>query len=376
MSIKNKLMSYFKKRGFSLQNFIFESLKTIFAILIAYLIAIIIIIFVSDNPSESIYWFIIGPFSNMMEFGELIKKAVPLMFAGIAACVIVKANQFNLFTEGAFYVGGLVAALIAIYVKLPAVLAIIAALVGGGLVSAIFGYIPSKLKSSLNVNEFVSSIMLNFIVLWIGVWLISNVVIDDASGDTATKIIPEISKLKVFISGTNITYGLLIALGIIILVKLFFSKTLPGYEIKMTGDNEHFARHSGINVERRVVMAQTLGIFIAGVGGAAEILSNYHRFNWKTLPGFGFDGFMVTIIAKNKPLFVPLAALFIGYLRAGADLMAFNSDVAQEVVAIIQGVIILLIASERFFSSAFFKRLLDNFKESRKIKRMDVMKNE
>ena len=374
--MKKTLIDFFKIKGFSLQKFIFESLKTIMAILIAYLIAIIIILFVSDNPSESIYWFIIGPFSKIMEFGELIKKAVPLMFAGIAACVIVKANQFNLFTEGAFYIGGLAAALIAIYIKLPAVLAVIAALVGGGIVAALFGYIPSKLKSSLNVNEFVSSIMLNFIVLWIGVYLISNVVIDEVSGDTATKIIPEISKLKVLISGTNITYGLLIVIGIIILVKIFFSRTLPGYEIKMTGDNQRFAKFSGINVERRVVMAQVLGIFIAGVGGAAEILSNYHRFNWKTLPGFGFDGFMVTIIAKNKPLFVPLAALFIGYLRAGADLMAFNSDVAQEVVAIIQGVIILLIASERFFSSSFFKRLLDNYKERRNHKRMDVMKNE
>lgn len=374
--MKKKLIDFFKIKGFSLQKFIFESLKTIMAIFIAYLIAIIIILFVSDNPSESIYWFIIGPFSNIMEFGELIKKAVPLMFAGIAACVIVKANQFNLFTEGAFYIGGLAAALIAIYIKLPAVLAVIAALVGGGIVAALFGYIPSKLKSSLNVNEFVSSIMLNFIVLWIGVYLISNVVIDEVSGDTATKIIPEISKLKVMISGTNITYGLLIVIGIIILVKIFFSRTLPGYEIKMTGDNLHFAKFSGINVERRVVMAQVLGIFIAGVGGATEILSNYHRFNWKTLPGYGFDGFMVTIIAKNKPLFVPLAALFIGYLRAGADLMAFNSDVAQEVVAIIQGVIILLIASERFFSSSFFKRLVDNFKERREAKRMDVMKHE
>ena len=370
------MFSYFQRKGFSLQNFIFESLKTIVAILIAYLIAIVIIFFVSDNPCQSIYWFIIGPFSNLVEFGEVVKRSIPLMFAGIAACVIVKANQFNLFTEGAFYVGGLVAALIAIYVQLPAVLAVIAALIGGGLVASIIGYVPAKLKSSLNVNEFVSSIMLNFIVLWIGVWLISNVVIDDASGDTATKIIPEISKLKVLISGTGITSGLLIAFGVIILVKIFFSKTLPGYEIKMTGDNEHFAKYSGIDVKRRVVMAQSLGIFIAGVGGATEILSNYHRFNWKTLPGFGFDGFMVTIIAKNKPLFIPVAALFIGYLRAGADLMAFNSDVAQEVVSIIQGVIILLIASERFFSSAFFKRLVDNFKERNKSRRMEVIKDE
>lgn len=350
----------------SLSNLIYSSLKTISAIFIAYLVAIIIIFLVSDQPGSAIYWFILGPFSSKMEFGELIKMTVPLIFAGIAACVIIKANQFNLFTEGAFYVGGLVAALIAIYVQLPGFLLIIAAVLGGGLASAIIGYIPSKLKATLNVNEFVSSIMMNFIVLWVGVWLISSVVIDVSSGDNATQIIPEIARMKIIFSGTNVTYGVLIALAIVIIVKVFFSKTLPGYEIKMTGDNKAFAKHSGVNVNKRIVMAQTMGIFIAGMGGATEILSNYSRFNWKSLPGFGFDGFMVTIIAKNKPIMIPFAALFIGYLRLGADLMAFNSDVAKEVVAVIQGIIILLIASERFFSSEFFKTRFDRFKENRK----------
>ncbi len=374
--IKQLVKKIWKDQNFSWQNLLYETIKTVLAVVIAYVIAFVIIYFVSDQPSNSIYWFVVGPFSSLMEFGEIIRKAIPLMFAGVAACVIIKAKQFNLFTEGAFYVGGLVAAVIAIYMKVPAFLAVLVALIGGGLVSAIIGYIPSKLKASLEVNEFVSSIMLNYVVLWIGIWLISNIIVDDASGDMATKIIPEVSKIKVFLTGTNVTYGLLIALIITILVQLFFKKTHHGYEIKMTGDNQKFAKYAGIKTKKRITEAQTLGIFIAGVGGATEILSNYHRFNWKSLPGFGFDGFMITIIAKNKPLMIPLAALFIGYLRAGADLMAFNSDVAQEVVSIIQGVIILLIASERFFSSVFFKNLMDKLKEKRKARKEEVSINE
>jgi len=376
METFNKVMKKLNINKKTTENFIFQSLKTVLAIVIAYSIAFIVIYFVSDEPSQAIYWFVKGPFSSRMEFGEMIKKSIPLMFTGIAACVILKAKQFNLFTEGAFYVGGLVAALIAIYVKVPIFLAIPLALLGAGLASALIGYIPAKLKASLDVNEFVSSIMINFIVLWIGIWLISNVVIDVSSGDNATQIIPEAFRLKSIFSGTSITSGLIIVLIVIIFIKIFFSRTLLGYEIRMTGDNQAFAKHTGIHVKGRMVIAQTMGIFIAGVGGGVDILSHYTRFNWKTLPGFGFDGFMVAIIAKNKPLMIPFAALFFGYLRLGAELMAFNSDVAKEVVAIIQGIIILLVASERFFSSEFFKSWLERFKNRLKQEKKDVITHE
>lgn len=375
MKILDSFSKIVKKNQKGLQQGLNDLLRTIIALAIAYAFAFVIIFLVSEQPGEAIYWFVIGPLSNKMEIGELIKNSMPLLFAGIAACIILKAGQFNLFTEGAFYVGGLVAALVAIYLKLPAVISIVMAVLAGGVVSAIIGYVPAKLKASLNVNEFVSSIMINFVMMWIGIYLISNVVIDVSSGDNATQIIPIASKMSVILSGTNVTYGIIIGLVIVVLVKIFFSKTLSGYEIKMSGDNPKFAKYSGINVNKRIVQAQMLGIFIAGVGGATEILSNYNRFNWKTLPGYGFDGFMVTIIAKNKPLLIPIAALFIGYLRSGADLMAFNTDVAKEVVTIIQGIIILLIASERFFSSGYFIRLKNRIK-NRRLKSKEVINHE
>ncbi|MFA5006682.1 MAG: ABC transporter permease [Candidatus Izemoplasmatales bacterium] len=335
-----------------------EGGRTLLAILIAYLVAFAVIGLVSEDPDTAIRWFVFGPLSSPAELGEVVKNAAPLMFAGVAACLIIRGGNFNMFTEGAFYVGGLAAAVVSIFVELPGVLAIAVPLLSGIAAAIVVGFVPAVLKEKLGVNEFVSSIMFNFIVLWVGVWLISNVVIDVTSGDNATAPIPDASRLSVLVAGTNVTTGILIALGVAVLASVYLFRTRFGYRLRMTGDNRAFAKNVGIDVARAGLSSQLLGIGVAGLGGGVEILANYRRFNWKSLPGFGFDGFMVAIIAKNKPLLVPFAALFIGYLRSGADLMAFNSDVAQEVVQVIQGLILILVAAEAFFSSAWLRSLL------------------
>jgi len=335
-----------------------EVTRTLLAILVAYLIAFGIIALVSEDPQTAIRWFILGPLSSPAELEQVLKNATPLLFAGIGACLIIKGGHFNMFTEGAFYVGGLVTALASIYWNLPAWLAVVIPLAAGTLAACLIGILPAKLKADYDVNEFVSSIMFNFIVLWIGVWLISNVVIDVSSGDNATLPIPEGSRLPYLTENMGVTVGILIALGMALLIHFYLNFTKWGFRLRMTGDNPGFANNVGINVRRSGVSSQVLGIGVAGLGGGVEILANYHRFNWKSLPGFGFDGFMVAIIAKNRPLLVPFAALFIGYLRSGADLMAFNSDVAQEVVQIIQGLVLILVAAEAFFSSTWFRGIL------------------
>ena len=116
----------------------------------------------------------------------------------------------------------------------------------------------------------------------------------------------------------------------------------------MVGQNEKFAKYSGIGVSGTILSAQLAGGFLAGMGGASEILGSYTRFQWVALPGFGFDGVIVATLAGNNPLLVPLGALFLGYLRCGADIMSRRSDVATEVLSIVQGTIILLVASKLF----------------------------
>ena len=103
---------------------------------------------------------------------------------------------------------------------------------------------------------------------------------------------------------------------------------------------------SGLKVTGIMVAAQGIAGFIAGMGGGAELLGMYNRFKWTATPGYGWTGIVVALLARRNPLMVPLAACFIAYMNVGADIMPRNSDVGREMVSIIQGVMMLLIAAD------------------------------
>ena len=121
-----------------------------------------------------------------------------------------------------------------------------------------------------------------------------------------------------------------------------------------------FAKYSGIGVGGAIVLSQVIGGAVAGMGGAVEILGMYTRFSLTSLPGYGFDGIIIAILAKNNPLFVPFAALFLAYLRIGADIMSRRTDVAPEVVSIVQSLIILLVGAKLFLEHYKHKKIVEN----------------
>ena len=122
--------------------------------------------------------------------------------------------------------------------------------------------------------------------------------------------------------------------------------------------NIEFARYSGINTDWTIVMSQVLGGFLVGMGGAIELLGMYRRFEWQTLPGYGWTGIIVAILARNNPFYVPLAALFLAYMRIGSDIMSRFTDMPNEFVAIIQGIIIILISASSFLSKQRHKMIV------------------
>ena len=124
----------------------------------------------------------------------------------------------------------------------------------------------------------------------------------------------------------------------------------------MTGNNKQFAAYSGINTKRVVVYSQLIGSGLAGFGGGVYLLGNYYRFSWKTLPNYGFDGFVIAIMARNNPVLVPLASLFIAYLRVGAQQMSLYTSVQHEVIYIIQGIIIILFGAQFLLDMSLKKK--------------------
>jgi simple sugar transport system permease protein len=336
----------------------FEILRFSTAILIAFALSFVIILLVSKEPFLALHNLFLGPLSSFRRFGNVIELAVTLTFSGLAVAVMFSANQFNMGAEGSFYASGAVAAMVALALPLPAGLHPAVAILAGGIVGALICAVPALLKAKWGASELVSSLMLNYVFFYFARYFVNTTFKDANAGFVATYLLPASAKLPRLIAGTRIHAGLVIVCVVALLTVIFVRRTTWGYALVQTGRNPAFAAYSGINTPVVLLYSQLVGGFIAGIGGSVEVLGLYDRFQWQNLPGYGFDGVIVAILAKNKPQFVPIAAFLIAYIRIGADRMSTATDVTSEMIAIIQGIIIMLVAAQAFMSRQRQKMLV------------------
>ena len=325
----------------------FDMVRTVFSVLIALAISFVIIFLVSDQPLEAIKYLLIGPFTNKRSMGNVVESMIPLIFTGTGVCIMFSANQINLAGEGAFHIGGLIASCVAI--KLTATfVSPFMALLCAGLVGALFTAIPAIMKITTTASEMVSSLMINYLALYFGNYMLNNVIGDPSA---ASYKLADAAELPVLIQGTRVHLGFIIAIAVAVLGYFFLYRTKTGYELRLAGENEEFARYSGISIVKVIMISQLLGGFVAGLGGGVEMLSPiYARFTWTSLLGYGWDAIIICTLSKKNPLYTPFAALFLAYLRTGASIMARRTDVTLEIVQITQGIIILLVVAEQFLS--------------------------
>ncbi|MEN1759836.1 ABC transporter permease [Anoxynatronum sibiricum] len=329
---------------------LFETIRTLVAIGVALLLALIIIFSVSDEPGYALERFLLGPVTNLRNFGNVLEMAIPLIFTGLAISVMFMAKQFNLGAEGGFFFGAVGATALVLTFNLPPVILPVAAIIVGALAGGLGSALPAVLKARMGASELVSSLMMNFILFWLGLFIINNYFRDAMAGAMASHRFPDAAKLTRILPGTRLHFGIFIALAMVVVVYLFLYRSRWGYALRMVGLNIRFAEYSGINTKSVILYSQIIGGMIAGMGGTVELLGMYPRFTWFQLPGYGWDGVIVAIMARNNPLLVPVFAFFLAYLRIGADIMARVTDVPSEVVAIIQGVMIMLVTAERLLA--------------------------
>ena len=330
----------------------FTIIRSLVAICIALLVATLLIFISAGGDSFQEKLQATGEALKQMLIGPLFRMSKK---TGLSVCVMFSANQFNLGAEGGIMLGAFASAMAAIYLPLPAGLhPIIAVLIGGAAV-AIVMLLPALLKTKLNVSEMVCSLMLNYIIMYVIKFLMNTYLADKSRGQIMsyafreTANIPPIVNNTVF-SGAKLTWGFVIAILAVILCGLFMYRSRWGYAIRMIGINQDFARYSGMKVGSVIVLSQVLGGFLAGAGGGIEMLGRYTNFSWSALPGYGWTGITIAILAGNNPYMVPFAAFFMAYLSKGCDLMATYAKVPAQLIDIIQGVIFLFFAAEQFLS--------------------------
>ncbi|MBU5334409.1 ABC transporter permease [Anaerocolumna aminovalerica] len=336
----------------------FQILRTLLAVAIAIAVAFTIICFISDNPIETIKSFVLGPLTSKRKIGNIITNLTPMLFVGAGVCLIFSANQTNMAVEGGFFVGAMLASVVATCVKLPTGIHVIACLIAGGIAGAMACLIPAFLFVKFNAKPVVSSIMVNNMCLFVALFVINHLIRDPAAGFLASYKFAKTSRIGEMIPGTGIHYGILIGITVLIITFLYLNKSKAGYEIRTVGRNVEFARYSGINVNSVIIKAQLLGGILAGMGGAVEVLGMYKRFQYQSLTNHGFDGIMIGIMANYNPKMLPLAALFLAYIRAGADSMQRTSDVPVELANIMIAVIVIMIVAEKFLYKMKHKRIV------------------
>lgn len=371
----------------------FSLVRGLLAIVIALAVAMLLIFISAEGDSfadklsatgAALKQLLLGPLFRSGKNGlgfdfkrltDIFASMIPIIFTGLSVCIMFSANQFNLGAEGGIMLGAFTTAMVAIYVPMVSFLHPIAAVLCGGLAVAAMMLLPALLKTKLNVSEMVCSLMLNYIIMYIIKFLMNTYLADKSKGQIQSyEFLPTSSIAPLIDNGSKLSWGFIVALVVVVLCGLFMFRTRWGYAIRMIGINQDFSRYSGMKVASVIVISQLLGGFLAGIGGGIEMLGRYKTFSWSSLPGYGWTGITIAILAGNNPWFVPLAAFFMAYLTKGCELMATYANVPSQLIDIIQGVIFLFFAAEQFLSRYRQKLVVKSAQEEIARKNADQIK--
>lgn len=323
-------------------------LSPLVIVAITLLFTSVLMLGVGANPLEAYYQLLKGAFGSASGIINTINKAVPICFAGFAVAVAKKAGIFNIGVEGQLVFGAFGSALAGIYLEgLPAFIHIPLALLAGMLFGALYALIPAALYVGRGVNLLVIFIMMNNIVKLLITYFVMGPFAGENKMITATNAVQDSAKLPYLITKPNrLSIGLFIVLGIAVFLWVYMNKTTSGYEMRSCGDNREAARYAGINVKGYLFSALLLGGALAGLAGGVEVLGNYHRLYDGFSPGYGFDGIPIALLANGNPIGVIVGSVLFGALRAGSINMQTKAGVPGEIIAVIQGTLVTLIACE------------------------------
>jgi len=329
------------------------ALVTLLAAVFSLLAGVALIFLVSKDPVQSTRNFLLGPFLRRYNVYYMMIAMVPLTFTGLALCIIYQSRHMSLIVDSSFYIGAVVATAIGVNATLPAGIHPAVAMLAAGLVGGLIGLLPAILKIRWRANELVSSLMLNYVFYFVGSFVILYFLRDRNQTILSSLPFKETFLLPRLVPETQLHAGFIIAAVFVVLVSVFLYRTRWGYEIRLIGANQKFAAYAGLSVPTVILYSHFVSGFIGGVGGAIEMAGLYKAFIWQMNPSYAWDGVIVAMLARKNPKFVPLSAFFLAYMRVGADFMSRRGDVAFEFITLLQGMIILILASDKIVN--FFK---------------------
>jgi ABC-type uncharacterized transport system permease subunit len=327
-------------------NFGKEAGRAVLALAIALLVALLVVLATSEDPAKAFTTLITGPLSSKRTMGLWIDDVAKLTLTGLAFSLVFQARQFSMGVQGQVYMGGLFAALVAMSPIGGTVFAIPLAMIAAMLAGAAYGFLPGYAKARFGASEIVSSLMFNYIAILVVNFLVRAYLAPAGTGQLMTADFPDTAVFPAIIPGTRFDLGIVIALVATFVVWFLLYRTAWGLKLRLVGHNPSFAEYAGIPSSTIMVSAMTAAGAIGGLLGAVFVQGRAFGNLAVDFDGnLAFEGILIAIVARSRPLAVPVVALFYGYLRQGAQLMGLRTDVPSEMISVVQAIIILLVAS-------------------------------
>ena len=307
-----------------------------------------------------------GHKSMLTDFMSFMNAWTPMLFASLAVAVALRAGLFNIGVSGQMLVAGFVTTLLVGYSDLPAPVAkplvLICGIISGALVGALIGW----MKEKFNINEVVSSIMINYIAQYVISFFINTYYVNPVSRQSnpvskasrLTLMDTTVGDLKM-----DIPLGIILAIIIAIAVKFLLDRTTFGYELKSVGTSRNAAKYAGIKVGRSMVMAFVVSGALAGLAGVTYYLGYFGSIQPKVLASTGFDSIAVSLLANSNPIGIIFSSFLITVISKGSTYMNSASGLESEIASVITGVILLFSACGAFIRYKV-KSMKEELKES------------
>ena len=318
------------------------------AIFLAFLLGFGIMRLSGFDPVKAYLALLQGALGTQRAIANTLAKTATLCLTGLAMSVAAKAGMFNVGGEGQLYLGAMAAAVVG--ARLPAAppwLVVTLSLVAALLAGSLYALFPAWLKVKWHVNEVITTIMLNSAAIYLCSFLANGPLKTNQRGiATGTDSIAAGAGFTPLVRLSNLNTGVFIAAAAAFFIWYLMSRSVTGFEMKLTGENDRFARYGGIPAGKLMLWSMAISGAVCGLVGMLEVFGLHKRFLVTVSNEFYFDGMLVAMIMRYNPFGTILMSFFFAMLNIGGKSMELSAGVSSELILVIQSIIIFFMAAE------------------------------
>lgn len=319
------------------------------------LLAAILLAFFGANPWQTYRAMFLGAFGGRYQLIETLVKAIPLMLTGLGVSLAFRLRFWNIGAEGQLIFGAVAAAGVTLFIPgIPSFLMLPLALIAGILAGALWAGIPAVLKTRMEVDETLTTLMMNYIAILFAEFLYYGPWRDpEGYGFPGTRLFPEAAWLPRIFGRAH--WGLVFAVILAFVLWFILSRTRWGFELQMIGRNQRAARCQGVRVKRNIILALLVSGGLAGLAGATEVTAISHRLQQGLSSGYGFTAIIIAWMSQLNPIATLFVSIIMGGLLVGGDQVQMAMGLPSSVGLVLQGIILLPMLAGAVFTDFHIK---------------------